>query len=139
MVNLIVLFGDSWGGCDQTDTPPKPPDISGGSISPVSQVEEEPSLEKVFGKGATMLAITMEENSKGKRVREEKGNSDDDISGVSIDVKSVSPLEPKKQKLGSGSEVTEGAFVVDISEQEETLVDKHLSDEKEPSALPGDN
>ena len=86
-----------------------------------------------------MLAITMEENSKGKRVREEKGNSDDDISGVSIDVKSVSPLEPKKQKLGSGSEVTEGAFVVDISEQEETLVDKHLSDEKEPSALPGDN
>ena len=94
------------------DSPPRtgevePPDKSGGT----EEGEVEFSLERVFGVGATQLAITLEEG-KGKRFRDEvfpaKGEPTNKNQGLPEDAES-SNLEPKKLKLreGTGSQEEE--------------------------------
>ena len=77
--------------------PPEPPDRVDLSCSKEESTSGE--LEKVFGEGATQLAITFEESSKGKRFREDKRSISEGLTGNISDMES-NLVESKKVKLG---------------------------------------
>ena len=105
---------------------------SGGTQN-TSKVEQvEPTLEEVFGKGATKLAITFEESSKGKRIRDEVTPRGKEVANESR-AGNIS-TESKKPKLGVMAIPSLGK---DTGEEREESSD--CSSEKEQlSAPPGD-